>query len=632
MSTLATLNVVLNGDIGGFLKAMKQAEGQSQTSSGLIGRALGTIGDVAKVAGAAAVAGIGMAVGAAVAGVAAFNSWADTLDSLGDVLGTSADESAGLAVAIRTVGGDVDGITGQMAKLVKGLGDAGGKMSPTAKQLKDLGVSAWGANGELKSSTDILTAVADKLAAMPDGLEKTAAMTTLFGKSGKDLSDTMNALANGGLKNATDKARKLGLAIGEDGVNKSIEFGKGMETIKLALEGAAVSIGSVLMPVIVPLISKFAEWAVGVMPQVRTGIEGVFNWIQTNVGPIISGLIAGLQTAVAWVTTNWPRISTEITGAFERARAVIGPVLSAIGGVIQSVFGAIATFLQTHGEEIKTFLTNAWESIKEIVTGIAVIISAVVTVVFGAIKDFLEQNGAAIQTVLGVVWEAIKFIVETTLNIIKGIVNTATAVLQGDWSTVWNTIKGIVEGIWNAIKSAWNLFWGEIQRALNLLGAALTSAWNTFWGGIKTGAENVWNGIKAAWNNFWDGIKTAVDTLSKNVSAAWDGFWNGLFDKVKEIIQPILDAINSIRTAWEDMLEALGISPPVEGGGGGGGRGYNTSSSVSYGAALTPAYALAGRGSEGGAITVNVNVDRIESDVDVERLAMRVVRAIRERQ
>ena len=57
-----------------------------------------------------------------------------------------------------------------------------------------------------------------------------------------------------------------------------------------------------------------------------------------------------------------------------------------------------------------------------------------------------------------------------------------------------------------------------------------------------------------------------------------------------------------------------------------------TMSLVWGGASLTPALSLAGRGSEGGAITVNVNVDRIDSDIDVERLAMRVARAIRERQ
>src|SRR5512139_4128887 len=298
MSTLATLNVVLNGDIGGFLKSMKQAESQSSSSSNIIQNALSGIGTVAKVAAAGAVAAIGAVSGAAIAGVAAFNSWAGELDSIGDVLGTTADESAALAVAIGRVGGDVQGITGQMARLVNGLEDTKGKLGPAGKLLNDMGVAFRNVKGEMLPATEILTAVADKIAAMPDGLEKTRVMTELFGKSGKDLSDTMNALANGGLKAAEDRARALGLAIGDEGVDKSIQFGKSFETLKMALQGVAVSIGNTIMPVLVPLIQKFAEWAVSVMPQVRAAIEAVFEWLQTNVGPVIETVIGALQNVI----------------------------------------------------------------------------------------------------------------------------------------------------------------------------------------------------------------------------------------------------------------------------------------------------------------------------------------------
>lgn len=521
MSTLATLNVVLNGDIGGFLKAMKQAENQSQSSGGLIGRALGTIGDVAKLAGAAAVAGIGMAVGAAVGGVTAFNNWAGTLDSLGDVLGTTADESAGLAVAIRTVGGDVQGITGQMAKLVKGLGEAGGKAGPTGKMLEKLGVNAYNANGSLKSSTQILTAVADRLSKMPDGLEKTAAMTTLFGKSGKDLSDTLNALANGGLAAATDKAKALGLAIGEDGVNKSIEFGKSFETIKMAAEGLAVSVGSVLMPIIVPAIQKFTEWAVSVMPQLRQGIETAFTWIQTNVGPIIAAMVAGLQTAVAWVQKNWPIISTEITGAFEKARAVVEPIINAIDGFIRSVFGAIGTFLQTHGAEIKGFIETAWQGVQQIVSTLATIISGVVTGVFNGIRDFINEHGAQLQIIFDTVWKQIQVVVNTAINVVKTILDTVTAVIRGDWSTVWNNIKSIVTTIWNAITSLWNNFWTGVKNVLNSMGIDVQKAWEGFWGGIRATVENIWNGIKMF-------IQNAVNGVIDVINGMIQGFNNSL--------------------------------------------------------------------------------------------------------
>src|SRR5512139_3014771 len=93
MSTLATLNVVLNGDIGGFLKSMKQAEEQSSSSSNIIQRALGGIGNVATLAAGATVAGV------AAIGAAAFSAamqFDDAFDTIAIGTGATGDALEGL--------------------------------------------------------------------------------------------------------------------------------------------------------------------------------------------------------------------------------------------------------------------------------------------------------------------------------------------------------------------------------------------------------------------------------------------------------------------------------------------------------------------------------------------------------
>lgn len=549
MSTLATLNVVLNGDVGGFLKAMKDSESQASSSSNLISRALGGIGDVVKVAAGVAVAGITAAIGAAATGVVAFQSWGKQLDDLSDVLGTTADESAGLAVAIKIVGGDVGGITAQMAKLVKGLGETEGKLGPTGKLMKSLGIAFEDANGKMLPSTTILTSIADKLAVMPDGLEKTKIMTQLFGKSGKDLSDTLNALANGGLAAAEEKARALGLAIGEEGVGKSIEFGKSIETIKLAAEGVAVSIGSMVMPVLLPLIEKFSEWGVSVMPQVRAGIEAVFGWIQANVGPIIQALIGWLQQAVAWVTANWPKIRDTVVGAFEQVRAAIEPIINAISAVVTAVFGAIGTFLNTHGTEIRTFLEGAWNGIQEILTGIWNVISTVVTGVFNAIRDFLATHGATIQASLQLAWDTIRTIVDTVIHAMQGIIDTVMAIIHGDWSKAWESIKDVVETIWNGIKTLWTNFWTGIDNILKSFGVNVGEAWRNLWNGVREFFEGIWNGIRKF---FVDAINSVIDLI------------NGLIDSFNDSIGKFLGPIQRLQRI--SLAGMLSLTPEIKGG------------------------------------------------------------------
>lgn len=287
MGTLSTMVVKLVAETGPFVTAMENAAKKSKSVADDIGGALMNIGGAAAKVAAAGVAAVGAAM---VASIAKTVEWGDTLDSLGDVLGTNADESAALAVAIRGVGGDVNGITAQMAKLVNGLENGNGKLSTSGKMLTDLGIAFRDTNGELIPATTLLTSVADKLATMPDGLEKTRIMTELFGKSGKDLSDTMNALANGGLQQAADKAAAFGLAIGEDGVNKSIAFKKGLADLQMAGEGLMITLGNELLPILVPLLQKFTEFAQRAMPEVRKAIENVVAWVQTNLIPLFDKL------------------------------------------------------------------------------------------------------------------------------------------------------------------------------------------------------------------------------------------------------------------------------------------------------------------------------------------------------
>ncbi len=272
MSTLSTMVVKLVAETGPFVSAMEDA-----------GKTAQKIGGVLATAAAAGVAALGAAMAASISKTV---EWGDQLDSLGDVLGTNANESAALAVAIKGVGGDVDGITGQMAKFVNGLTNAKGELGPTGEVMNKLGISFRDANGQLLPSTTLLENIANRLTTMPDGLEKTAIMTDLFGKSGKDLSDTMNALANGGLAQAEQKAKDFGLAIGEDGVNKSLAFKRGLADLQMAGEGLMVTLGNELLPILTPLLQKFVEFAQKHMPDIKQAIKGVVDFVEGSLIPL----------------------------------------------------------------------------------------------------------------------------------------------------------------------------------------------------------------------------------------------------------------------------------------------------------------------------------------------------------
>ncbi len=188
--------------------------------------------------------------------------------------------------ALRIIAARLDSVKTISATADLKLTNAKGELGPTGEVMNRLGIAFRDANGQLLPSTTLLENIANRLTTMPDGLEKTAIMTDLFGKSGKDLSDTMNALANGGLAQAEQKAKDFGLAIGEDGVNKSLAFKRGLADLQMAGEGLMVTLGNELLPILTPLLQKFVEFAQKHMPDIKQAIKGVVDFVEGSLIPL----------------------------------------------------------------------------------------------------------------------------------------------------------------------------------------------------------------------------------------------------------------------------------------------------------------------------------------------------------
>ena len=495
MATLATLLVKLVGDISGFSESMGKAEDVASKAGGSLASKLGGgLATVGKAAGGIALAGIAAAGTAMVGSVGAANDWAGKLDSLQDVLGTTADDSAALMVAIRGVGGDTDAITGQFAKLTTGIFDAKGGLSTSGVAMEKLGIAFRDSNGQLLPTTDLIKNIADRLALMPDGLEKTDAMMTLFGKSGKDMGDTMNALANGGLEAARVKAQALGLTIGQDGVEKSLAMGRAMEDLQMVGQGLAVSLGSQLLPAIVPLIQKFAEWAISVMPEVRRIVEkvgevigqlvegitrgtGPFGEFGTTVRQIFEtiGRVAG--EVIGWLREHWPEIS-----------ATVSAVFAAIKGFVETVLVPVIAFVIETVGKVVTWVRENWP-----------LIQSTFEKVFNAIKTVVETVAPILEQVIGGTFNSIKAIVETVINVVLGIIKTVMQVINGDWEGAWASVKQVVVDIWNGIQN----FFGGLPAQVLQFGVNIIN-------GLIQGIQNSASGVLNALRGIVDG---AINTI-----------------------------------------------------------------------------------------------------------------------
>lgn len=195
---------------------------------------------------AALVAGMGLAIKATF-------KWADELDSIQDIMGVTNKTAAALNFTLRKSGTSTEALTKGMTILSKGLIKADGSLDTTGKSLKAWGINVLDANGMLKDQTTLIGEISEKYASFGTQQEKVNFLTETFGRSGAELIDFFDTLANdGGIDAVAAKIERLGLAIDP---NRYEQFNRNLEELKLV--GLALAVG--FTEKVMPAIEKFLE-------------------------------------------------------------------------------------------------------------------------------------------------------------------------------------------------------------------------------------------------------------------------------------------------------------------------------------------------------------------------------------
>lgn len=302
-----------------------------------------------------------------------------------------------------------------------------------------------------------------------------------------------------------------------------------------------------------PIIEAIIGAGGALVAWLRDELPAAIATLQAQWEPVWQAISDAVQTAmniIAAIITEHGANLSALGATWEAIRNTIDGVVSAISRIVSTVFGAIATFLQSHGEEIKTFLGDAWTQAERIIGLAAELIDAMIRPIFEGIATFLSDHGAEIQRVLDVAWTAIKGIIQVALDLIEGVIKTALLIFKGDWSGAWDEMKATAERIWGTISAA-------IERIANDLAPILAAIWES----IKTAAGEKWEAIKTAIAEKWDAIKTSiaekVEAIKTAIITAWTDLKADIAQKWQDIKQAIADKIAEILTSvltWLDNV------------------------------------------------------------------------------
>lgn len=489
------------------------------------------------------------------------------VDQLAKTASKSNTSVAQLGEGIITVGGTAKVLAGGTTELNTALGilaDNGIKgaeggtalrniilaLTPSTDKavaaFKKLGVETYDANGNLKPINETFAEMEGKLKNLSQE-ERTRVLSDIFNKV--DLKSVNALLANSGerfdelsgyIANADGAASDMA-----ETMNNNLS-GQ-LTLLKSALEGAGISIGNALLPVIkqaVGAINGLVNWFNSLNPSIQTTIV-VIGGIAAAIGPVLlifRNLISLVESAIsgfglikaaliAFGTTMKSNLLASLISFNTTLSASIIPAItnfaSVLGGVILGAIKGVATFLT--GTLIPAL------------TATAVSIGAVSVPVWAVIAVFAALVAAGVAVYKN--WDVIKAkCVEIWQGSIKPTITNVTNAIKSVVTSAWNGIKSTVSSVSNAIKSvvssAWNSIKSVITSVLNTIKSIVSSTWNN----VRSTTSSILNGIKGVVSSAFNGIVTSISSsLSKAFSTA-TSWWN----KIKNIFSKPISAVVNI--------------------------------------------------------------------------------------
>lgn len=244
-------------------KAEIKFVGDSTSAVAAVKRIRTEMGELQSLAAKSFTFGGLLAGGAAVTGLVAITKSAidtgDAMNKMSQKTGVSVEELSKLHYMAGLSSVSSETLQKSLTSLAVTLVEAKDATSPAAKEFEKLGISVRDSEGKMKSSMAILYELADRFAAMPDGVEKTNLAVSIFGKKiGADVIPMLNA-GSAGLKAMGDEAERLGFVMSGELAKKSEEFNDNVERLSKLSESAGINIANTLVPALNALLTQYLD-------------------------------------------------------------------------------------------------------------------------------------------------------------------------------------------------------------------------------------------------------------------------------------------------------------------------------------------------------------------------------------
>jgi len=484
-----TLKVIITAETDKLKKGVKDAQAQVSSFSDQVKKASGNVDQTFAAMGKAAHTAFAVASAAAVAAAGAVLAFttstataADTVDKMSQRLGLSREAYQQWDYVLSQSGVDIQSFqTGMKSLLANMDGVAEGSKEATAR-FEALGVSVLDADGKMRSQEAVLYDTVAAFQSMENGAEKSRLAQELFGRQGQEILPLLNSEA-GSMEALSQKAKDLGLIMGDDAVDAGVQFTDTLDTLKRAIASIKNGIGAELMPV----VTGAMQFVIDHMPEIREAVAAAGEAVRgaisfavehkellLGIGAAIGSVVAAIElyNAVAAVKRVMDAAQVASIGALIAAHAAqavaaaaaIAPyllIVAAIGAVI-----AIIVLCIKHWDEITAAVSEAVDNIVKTVQALWEAVKAF----FGKIAQAVAEKVNAALNAASSAFEGIKTAISDKISaakdVISSVIGTIRQILsfQGLRETVAGVFDGIRQGIADKLNAARDFVGGVIDK------------------------------------------------------------------------------------------------------------------------------------------------------------------------